>query len=145
MSTNLTRMNERILEERKKLGFNQTDFAKIGGVQISAQSNYEKGTRIPNADYLAGIESVGADIFYIVTGKRSSHHLSSEEVFLLEKFRTADKNKQVAIWSLLLTNTEDMLKAVAGEVGKGKGSQIGGNQIGDISHSTVGDIKQGDD
>lgn len=106
-------MNERILEERKRLGFNQTEFAKFGGVQISAQGNYEKGLRVPDANYLAGISEAGADIFYILQGNRSDSFLTTEERFLLEKFRTSPSSTQNSIWALLLSDTANILEQVA--------------------------------
>ncbi|HGM7876730.1 TPA: helix-turn-helix domain-containing protein [Pseudomonas aeruginosa] len=58
----------RLKSERTRLGFNQTDFGAIGGVQKQAQIKYEKGMRIPGADYLAAIAKAGADVQYIITG-----------------------------------------------------------------------------
>ena len=63
--------NLRLKEERKRLGMNQTEFADVGGVQISAQTNYERGLRNPDWDYLEKIADLGVDILYVVTGRRS--------------------------------------------------------------------------
>lgn len=62
----------RLREERRRLAKNQTELASIGGVQISAQTNYENDKRAPDADYLAAIAEAGADIQYIVTGQRGT-------------------------------------------------------------------------
>lgn len=64
-------IGERLREERKRLSMDQGPFANLGGVQTVAQSNYENGKRMPDAAYLAGIDAAGADVLYIVTGKRS--------------------------------------------------------------------------
>lgn len=61
----------RLRSERTRLGFNQSDFGALGGVQKLAQIKYEKGDRFPNADYLQAVANAGADIQYIVTGKKS--------------------------------------------------------------------------
>lgn len=114
-------MNERILEERKRLGFNQTDFARLGGVQISAQVNYEKGVRVPNADYLSAIAKAGADVLYILQGHRSARFLNSEERFLLEKFRLSTPSTQAAIWQLLLSNPDAVLEQVQIKVKQNNG------------------------
>ncbi|HGN3112375.1 TPA: helix-turn-helix domain-containing protein [Pseudomonas aeruginosa] len=58
----------RLKSERTRLGFNQTDFGAIGGVQKLAQHKYEKGERYPGADYLAAVAKAGADVQYIITG-----------------------------------------------------------------------------
>jgi transcriptional regulator with XRE-family HTH domain len=49
----------------------QTEFAALGGASKRAQIRYESGERSPDAEYLAGIAARGADVLYIVTGKRA--------------------------------------------------------------------------
>ncbi len=63
-------IGNRLKEERVRLGYSQDVFAKFGGTGRRTQVNYEKGERAPSTDYLAGIEKVGADINYIITGER---------------------------------------------------------------------------
>lgn len=63
---------KRILEERKRLKFNQTEFASIGGVVLHTQFTYEKDSRTPDAKYLAAIATAGADVNYILTGERNN-------------------------------------------------------------------------
>ncbi|WP_293937610.1 helix-turn-helix domain-containing protein [Iodobacter sp.] len=62
----------RIAEERNRLGMNQADFGRSGGVSKGSQLLYEKGNGAPNTDYLAAIAKIGADIQYIIMGGRSS-------------------------------------------------------------------------
>lgn len=62
----------RLREERVKLKMTQQHFGAVGGVTTDAQYKYERGVRIPKADYLANIHSLGADIHYITTGSRLS-------------------------------------------------------------------------
>lgn len=50
---------------------NQAEFADIGGVQKRAQINYEKGERFPDVIYLTAVACAGADVLYLITGKRS--------------------------------------------------------------------------
>lgn len=78
----------RLMEERNRLGMNQTDFAALGGVGKATQINYEKGERSPDADYLGAVAAVGVDVLYVVTGKRSgSASLSQVESELLTRLR----------------------------------------------------------
>lgn len=63
-------IGERLRKERDRLGMSQTDFATLGGASKRAQIRYEAGERSPDADYLAGIAKAGANILFIVTGKR---------------------------------------------------------------------------
>lgn len=67
----------RLVAERKRLGLSQTALAEAGGVSKGSQILYEKG-RSPTADYLAGIDGVGVDLMYILTGRRSSEVQTSE-------------------------------------------------------------------
>lgn len=46
------------------------DFAKAGGVGTSTYSNYSSGEREPKVSFLNAISGIGADIVFIVTGKR---------------------------------------------------------------------------
>lgn len=83
---------ERLREERKRLGQNQTEMAAVGGVQKGAQVNYEAGQRSPDADYLAAIAGSGADVRYILTGSRDGPTpmaLSDDERAMLADYREA--------------------------------------------------------
>lgn len=60
----------RLIEERKRMSLNQTEFGKIGGVTKTSQINYESGERKPNVDYLQAISAAGVDVQYILTGIR---------------------------------------------------------------------------
>ncbi len=115
-------------EERNRLGYNQSYVADYISVAVPTLSNYEQGKRSPDLSILIKMAEIGYDMQFVITGKRDSNHLTNEDKFLLEKFKAADKNKQAAVWALLLTETDTMLKAVAGEVGNGKGTTINVNK-----------------
>lgn len=61
-------IGERLRSERKRLGLNQADLGKAGGVQLLAQSNYENGKRTPSAEYLSAVAKQGVDVQYVLTG-----------------------------------------------------------------------------
>ena len=61
----------RLSEERKRIGMNQTEFGTVGGVTKTSQLNYEAGTRSPNVDYWQAIAAIGVDVSYILTGIRT--------------------------------------------------------------------------
>lgn len=76
---------ERLKSERLRLGLNQTEMAGYGGVKKLAQINYEKGERRPDANYLMGIATIGADTDYILSGVRAnptSRELAEIELLL---------------------------------------------------------------
>ncbi|MBF0308994.1 MAG: helix-turn-helix transcriptional regulator [Magnetococcales bacterium] len=62
---------ERLRAERKRLGLNQTEFAKIAGLTLQSQGNYESGRRTPDVAYLAAVATAGVDVGYLLTGVRT--------------------------------------------------------------------------
>lgn len=66
-------IGKRLKSERLRLGMSQAVLGEIGGVAGNAQGQYEHGNRSPRADYLELIALAGADVLYIVTGKRSEN------------------------------------------------------------------------
>lgn len=63
-------IGDRLREERLRLAKNQPDFAALGHVAKRSQIRYERGEKSPDANYLAGIATAGADVLYVVTGDR---------------------------------------------------------------------------
>lgn len=116
---------DRLLEERNRLGMNQTEFAQLGSVGKTTQINYEKGERFPDAAYLAAVASVGVDVLYVVTGKRDGGaSLSASENELLTRLRQGSP----------------VLRGYLQEVGQGSAS--GGNTVtigGDVGQQVNGD------
>lgn len=55
-----------------RLGLNQTDIASLAGASKSAQINWEKGSNSPPATALAAYAEAGADVLYILTGRRTA-------------------------------------------------------------------------
>lgn len=77
---------DRLRQERRSRGLNQTEFASIGGVGLQTQSRYELGETEPNAAYLAAICAAGVDVGFILTGRRSSESLDIEASELVTIF-----------------------------------------------------------
>lgn len=86
----------RLREERERLGFNQQDFAALGGASKRSQIEWEKENAYPNAAFLAAIAAGGADVQYILTGVRAhamaqTQHqgepLTPREAALLDNYR----------------------------------------------------------
>lgn len=98
---NFVTIGKRLKEERERLGFNQTDFAAIGGIGRKSQFNYEADERSADTEYMAAIASAGADVLYILTGNRSqpvqpTAELSPRQRTLLANYDAADeKGKRV--------------------------------------------------
>jgi ribosomal protein L21E len=70
---------------------------------------YEVGKRYPDVAYLAAIAAAGADVLYIVTGRRTPNTLqtlSPEEDALLSSFAAAPQLGQVAAMAALVATTQ---------------------------------------
>ena len=65
--------NERLREERARLGLTQPVFAERCGISLPSQVRYEKGARYPDGAYFEAAAKAGVDVLYIITGKRDQH------------------------------------------------------------------------
>lgn len=85
--------NERLKEERQRLGLTQDEFGELGGVKRNAQKNYENGSRVPDAAYLAALAEHGVDINYVITGTRaiSEEGLREEFDLMMTAYRLIEK------------------------------------------------------
>lgn len=70
MANNLHK--DRIREERKRLGMTQDEFAEALGLSRATIAFYEAGRSLPDAAALERADLAGADIVYLVTGRRSN-------------------------------------------------------------------------
>ncbi len=98
-------LHERIKSERKRLGYNQTEFAQIANATRGTASNWETGTGSPDAQALAALAAVGVDVLYVVTGERDfvpPPSLTAEEQTLLDYFRDASKEVRRAALGALI-------------------------------------------
>ena len=94
-------MHERLKAERLKSGLSQQEFGLIGGVSRSAQINYEKGERVPDAVYFAKInKKLNCDINYIILGEYATG-LPKEETDLIEKYRAVNQHLKRAVNAVL--------------------------------------------
>ena len=89
--------SERLRLLRTSMRLSQEEFAKLGGVQISAQANYERGHRSPSVDYLLALQKLGIDIIYILTGDTAAYGLSSDEYELLNTYKKSSPQKKYGI------------------------------------------------
>jgi transcriptional regulator with XRE-family HTH domain len=98
-------ISERLRAERLRLGLTQEQLAKAGGVARSAQANYEKGERSPDAQYLAAVASAGVDVAFVVTGLRAvpaSNSLSARAVVVAENFENLSGDDQKCLERVLI-------------------------------------------
>ena len=82
---------ERLREIRKGMNLTQADFGALAGVTVTAQLNYEKGTRNPDKAYLERLAAHGVDVVYLLTGERiprGAAALSEAEAALIARYRS---------------------------------------------------------
>jgi len=118
---------KRIAEERHRLGFSQQKLGALCGKTTRTQNKYEMGETRPDAAYLLFLDSLGADIYYIVTGQHSANALSEDEEAVLTRYRALDTRAKAGVLGMLqgLTPSEGSNQAVFhGNVGQ----TVQGNQ-----------------
>lgn len=92
---------ERLADERRRQGLNQTDFAALGGVTVKTQVLYEKSERVPDANYLAAVARHGVDVLYVLTGQHVPSLLSAEEGVVLAGYRELDARGRAGVLALI--------------------------------------------
>ncbi|KAA6405783.1 helix-turn-helix domain-containing protein [Candidatus Tokpelaia sp.] len=70
---------KRLIEERNRIGFNQTAFARLLGISRIALRNIEAGESVFKIDVLQAAAAVGVDIQYVITGIHSQNTSDIEE------------------------------------------------------------------
>ena len=88
---NHTNIGDRLREERSRISPSQQAFADLCEVSRGTVVAWEKGAQSPNAEVLMRLAAAGADVLYIVTGKRGGESvgdLSEAESTLLARYRS---------------------------------------------------------
>lgn len=95
-------------EERKRLGLSQAEAGALCGVSREMWGKYERGIAVPGGDVLEAFAQAGADVLYILTGKRTTHMdetraeyvvapLKPDEAALLDNYRHSSPEAQAAL------------------------------------------------
>lgn len=62
----MSKLGERLKEERVRLGLSQSAFATRLGIHRNTQIKYESGAREPDSSYLEAIGQAGVDVSYVM-------------------------------------------------------------------------------
>lgn len=86
-------ISQRLVSERERLGLNKGEMAVAGGVAQPTYLRYESGDRSPDGDFWSRIAEAGADVLYILTGRRSlalpaEALLPPDERLLVDNYRS---------------------------------------------------------
>ena len=101
-------IGERLSDERKRLGYNQSDFSALAGITRKTLFGYESGERAPDALALAAWAKSGLEVLYVVTGQRQGvpapapaqeqeAPLAPDERILLDNYRHSPPDAQAAL------------------------------------------------
>ena len=97
--------SDRICSERIDIGLTQKQLAVALGVTEQSQVQYENG-KLPKFEaYLEKFAQLGADISYIITGKRGGVILSEEEKEFLKLLRKASPEMRETACEILRSGT----------------------------------------
>lgn len=69
----------RLIEERVRLGYSQSDFARQLEVSVETVRRYENGLREAGVEFLAKTAGLGVDVQYVLTGVKSSNLHKAEQ------------------------------------------------------------------
>jgi len=97
----------RIAQERKRLGYSQTTMAAKLDRSKSTQVSYELDETRPDADYFFALDELGADIYYIITGRQLEALKAEDELQLLGGYRSCDDPHK----SIILNLVEDIAQS----------------------------------
>lgn len=108
----------RLKDERKRLGYNQTDFSAVAGMCRKSQVEYESGVRVPDGRYLSAIAAIGADIQYIITGAYSdsiiptipNNQYSQKTQVFIKNYEALDKADKRMLERMVRTAYRQVLK-----------------------------------
>ena len=105
METFLSLFGTRLKEARKALGLNQSEAADLVGITREHWGRCEREVAVPGGEVLAALAVAGADVNYILTGRRNAAApapaLTADEREMLALFRSATlTGKAAAIGAL---------------------------------------------
>lgn len=72
-------IGRRMEQERARLGLSRSGLASLAKISPQAVGNYERGDNYPGAEVLLHFGAAGADLLYILTGRRESDFCVREE------------------------------------------------------------------
>jgi transcriptional regulator with XRE-family HTH domain len=98
MSINKVNIYSHLKSERKRLGYSQADMATECSVSREMWGKYERGESIPGGEVFFHLFELGADVNYILSGKRgvsfANHEMPSyngaEIDLIVDAFKNTD-------------------------------------------------------
>ncbi|MCC2976228.1 helix-turn-helix domain-containing protein [Sphingomonas sp. PL-96] len=91
----------RLRHERKRLGLNQADFGRLGGVSRHSQTEYEAERTPFNSDYMLRLQEGGVDVAFVLTGAAAGAALPESARPLIDQFMRLDARGQQIVLELV--------------------------------------------
>jgi transcriptional regulator with XRE-family HTH domain len=99
----MSELGARLRQLRQREGLDQAAFGALGGVSRNTQSNYEKGERSPDVEYLLKLGDVGVDVQYLLTGSIQNGSLSASESVMVNDLRALPGDVANSIAAMIRT------------------------------------------
>lgn len=98
----LVALGQRIRRVRLEKGLNQKDFAKLGGVSITSQQQYELAKTPPTVEYLYRLGDTGIDVVELLTGRSTEGAPDYCESQVLDLYWSLSDREREAIMAMLV-------------------------------------------
>ncbi|HGJ5877322.1 MAG TPA: helix-turn-helix domain-containing protein [Arsenophonus sp.] len=97
----------RLRKERERLKLTQSQLAKACGVSFRAYCDYEIGKTEPKASFFSNLHELGADIMFILTGKKLPDigGINSDEAEIIKYYRSAPLSVKAAAYGTLTSTS----------------------------------------
>jgi transcriptional regulator with XRE-family HTH domain len=93
----LISVGARLRSERDRLGLNQADFGRAGGINRSSQAEYEGGKRACTASYLGQLLAIGVDVGFVLTGERTNVQIAADVADFVQLSPSLDGDEKAAL------------------------------------------------
>ncbi len=92
-------IGERLLAERERLGYTETQIASLLGIPLDQYQRYETGESDPGVFRMTRLAAVGFDVLFIITTER--HNPAKEENELLARFRELSSRGKASVFATM--------------------------------------------
>lgn len=116
MGINRKKFGASLSNERKRLGLKASQMAEYCGVKTASQYLYEKGDRLPNADYIDRAIELGVAGELLLPSLRKSTHFSIAEIVRATQLTDAQLSEErITLLQNFLNNSRDQDREAANE------------------------------
>jgi len=111
----------RLKDERKRLGLKQTEMSALAGVSRETWSRYESGGIGPGVEVLVAIAAAGADVQYVLTGRRGVPAMTEEQERAGYRVEVLSPSESQALAALRASGVLGVNVNISGNAGQAAG------------------------